>query len=32
MLSIKWKFALIKQLIKARVPVMESAETGGTIA
>ena len=28
MFSISWKFALIKQVIKARVPVMESAESG----
>ena len=31
MFSISWKFSLIKQVIKARVPVMESAESGGTI-
>ena len=31
MLSISWKFALIKQVIKARVPVTESEESGGTI-
>ena len=31
MFSISWKFTLIKQLIKARVPVMESAESSGTI-
>ena len=30
MCSISWKFVLIKQLIKARVPVMESTESGGT--
>ena len=31
MFSISWKFVLIKQLIKARVPVMEGTESGGTI-
>ena len=31
MFSISWKFALIKQVIMTRVPVMESAESGGTI-
>ena len=35
MCSISWKFALIKQfnlwLDKARVPVMKSAESSGTI-
>ena len=31
MFQISWKFALIKQLVKARVPVMKSAESGGTI-
>ena len=32
MFLISWKFAHIKQVIKARVPVMESTESGGTIA
>ena len=31
MFSISWKFALIKQVIKARVPFMESLESGGII-
>ena len=31
MFSISWKFALIKQVIRDRVLVMESAESSGTI-
>ena len=32
MCSMSWKFVLMKQLIKSRVPVMESVESGGIIA
>ena len=31
MFSISWKSELIKQVTKTRVPVIERAESGGTI-